>query len=142
MAPAQPKPLNTMIDITKTYRTREGKKARILATDVASICSVVAVIEDNPGEESTYAFLQDGSFMVNALHRHDLIEYNLGDHLKVDQPVWVRNIEKDPWAPRHFSHYADGSYWVFPDGMTSHSLRRTAYTAVPRKHCTDVCPFQ
>ena len=36
MAPAQPKPLNTMIDITKTYRTREGKKARILATDVAA----------------------------------------------------------------------------------------------------------
>ena len=131
-----------MIDITKTYRTREGKKARILATDVANICSVVAVIEDNPGEESTYVFLQDGSFMVNAIHRHDLIEYIPSDHLKVDQPVWVRNTEKTPWLPRHFSHYSEGSYWAFQAGLTSHSARGTNCSDTPWKHCTDVCPFQ
>ena len=130
-----------MIDITKTYRTREGKKARILATDVANICSVVAVIEDNPGEESTYVFLQDGSFMVNAIHRHDLIEYNPGDHLKVDQPVWVRNTEKDPWLPRHFSHYYEGFYWAFHSGLTSHSARGTGCSDTPWKQCTDICPF-
>ena len=131
-----------MIDITKTYRTREGKKARILATDVASICSVVAVIEDNPGEESTYVFLQDGSFMLNAIHRHDLIEYNPGDHLKVDQPVWVRNTEKDPWLPRHFSHYSEGFYWAFHSGLTSHSARGTNCSDTPWKYCADTCPFQ
>ena len=131
-----------MIDITKTYRTREGKKARVLATDVANICSVVAVIEDNPGEENTYVFLQDGSFMVNAIHRHDLIEYTPGDHLKVDQPVWVRNTEKDPWAPRHFSHYANGSYWAFHSGLTSHSARGTGCSDTPWKYCTDTYPFQ
>ncbi len=131
-----------MIDITKTYRTREGKKARILATDVDNICSVVAVIEDNPGEESTYVFLQDGSFMVNAIHRHDLIEYNPGDHLKVDQPVWVRNTEKTPWLPRHFSHYSEGSYWAFHSGLTSHSARGTGCSDTPWKYCTDTCPFQ
>ena len=130
-----------MIDITKTYRTREGKKARILATDVANICSVVAVIEDNPGEESTYVFLQDGSFMVNAIHRHDLIEQSPGDHLKVDQPVWVRNTEKDPWLPRHFSHYSEGFYWAFHSGLTSHSARGTGCSDTPWKQCTDVCPF-
>lgn len=142
MAPAQPKPLNTMIDITKTYRTREGKKARILATDVANICSVVAVIEDNPGEESTYVFLQDGSFMVNAIHRHDLVEYSPGDHLKVDQPVWVRNTEGASWLPRHFFHYSEGSYWAFKDGLTSHSSRGKRRNATSWKYCTDTCPFQ
>ena len=142
MAPAQPKPLNTMIDITKTYRTREGKKARILATDVASICSVVAVIEENPGKESTYVFLQDGSFMLNAIHRHDLIEYNPGDHLKVDQPVWVRNADAALWLPRHFSHYSEGSYWAFQAGLTSHSARGTGCSDTPWKYCTDTCPFQ
>lgn len=129
-----------MIDITKTYRTREGKKARVLATDVASICSVVAVIEDSPGEESTYVFLQDGSFMVNATHRHDLIEYIPHEHLKVDQPVWVRNTDAAPWLPRHFSHYSDGFYWTFQDGLTSHSMRLTTRNCSHWKYCTDVCP--
>lgn len=131
-----------MIDITKTYRTREGKKARVLATDVASLSSVVAAIEEAPGKESIYVFLPDGSFTVNAIHRHDLIEYNPGNHLKVDQPVWVRNTEKDLWLPRHFSNYADGSYWAFQDGLTSHSARETSCSDTPWKQCTDVCPFQ
>ena len=130
-----------MIDITKTYRTREGKKARILATDVANICSVVAVIEDSPGKECTYVFLQDGSFMVNDIDRRDLIECTPGDHLKVDQPVWVRNTDAAPWLPRHFSHYSDGRYWAFQDGLTSHSVRETSCSDTPWKQCTDVCPF-
>lgn len=130
-----------MIDITKTYRTREGKKARVLATDVASLSSVVAAIEEAPGKESIYVFLPDGRFSLSAANRHDLLEYTPADHLRVDQPVWVRNTDAAPWLPRHFSHYSEGFYWAFQDGMTSHSIRRTAYNDTPWKQCTDICPF-
>ncbi|EKD22482.1 MAG: hypothetical protein ACD_85C00010G0003 [uncultured bacterium] len=131
-----------MIDITKTYRTREGKKARILATDVANTANVVAAIEILPGKEYVYMFLENGQYTLNAGHSYDLFEYIPHEHLKVDQPVWVRNTDAAPWLPRHFSHYADGSYWAFQDGLTSHSARETSCSDTPWKQCTDVCPFQ
>ena len=131
-----------MIDITKTYRTREGKKARILATDVTSTFNVVAAIEILPGKECVYMLLENGQYTLNGEHAYDLIEYNPGDHLKVDQPVWVRNADAALWLPRHFSHYSEGSYWAFQAGLTSHSARGTGCSDTPWKYCTDTCPFQ
>ena len=131
-----------MIDINKTYRTREGKKARILATDVTNTSNVVAAIEILPGKECVYMFLENGQYTLNGGHAYDLIEYIPHEHLKVDQPVWVRNTEKDPWLPRHFSHYSEGFYWAFHSGLTSHSARGTNCSDTPWKYCADTCPFQ
>lgn len=129
-----------MIDITKIYRTRKGKKARILATDVANTANVVAAIEILPGKECVYMFLENGQYTLNGEHAYDLIEYIPHEHLKVDQPVWVRNTDAAPWLPRHFSHYSDGFYWTFQDGLTSHSMRLTTRNCYHWKYCTDVCP--
>lgn len=44
--------------------------------------------------------------------------------LKIDDPVWVRDLKAARWLPRHFAGWSDdGSMQAFADGTTSHTHR-------------------
>jgi hypothetical protein len=49
-----------MFDPTKPVQTRDGRKARILATDLDGKWPVAAVVEESPGHWLAYSFDEDG----------------------------------------------------------------------------------
>lgn len=65
-----------MIDINKTYRTRDGRAVRILATDLKGTnYPVLAVIANQAGVESAYTFSQRGNYGPDVQkHENDLVE--------------------------------------------------------------------
>lgn len=72
-----------MLDPTKPVRTRDGRKARIVCTDVPGLYSIVAVIFGNVGNEThVYAYVYDrGGFFLNASTPHE------ADLVNVDTPM-------------------------------------------------------
>lgn len=84
------------IDFTKPVQTRDGRKARVICTDVNSkLQAVVAVIEVNanyPGEEIVVSYTSDGNFgmfetpldLVNVPERHS---------------VWMNEYKKEKCHP-------------------------------------------
>lgn len=105
-----------------THKTRDGKLARILATDMISSHPVVVAIQRPDGREvlqlytSTLKFCLDGEDCDM-----DLVEYNPWEDVKVDTKIQVRDEVGGGWCKRYFSHYADGKVHAFADGATSWS---------------------
>ncbi len=110
-----------MIDITKKYRTRDGREVRILATDIKNKRSVVAVITGNDGKEYCVSLHEDGKHWSDA--DHDLIEVGPYDDFKIDEPVVATLF---PTIREGFKRYfagttEDGRPMVFDDGRTAWS---------------------
>lgn len=51
------------LDLTKPVQTRDGRAARILATDILGTCPVAAAITTFEGDELIYAYTADGRFV-------------------------------------------------------------------------------
>jgi hypothetical protein len=49
-----------MISMDKEYKTRNGKKVRLLTTDRKGIRSVIGLVENDEGEESLYSWHECG----------------------------------------------------------------------------------
>ena len=116
-----------MIDITKSYKTRDGRNARILAIDVKSHSNpVVAAITNSVFEEAIISYTLDGAFysVTSSTSPNDLIEYNPAEELVLDQAIWVKT--SGGWAPRHFARLYDGKVRCWAHGTTSHSSENGA----------------
>jgi len=109
-----------MIDMKKQYRTRDGRKVRVLATDANHPnYPVVALIEIPGGEEFASHMSIDGRMLIHCKNNSDLIEYNPAQDLKVDQPLLVFNFLGAQFQRRHFAEFKDGEVWCFDNGQTS-----------------------
>ena len=42
--------------------------------------------------------------------------------VKIDTPIYVRNVEDMDWIPRHFAKYENCKVYAWIDGQTSHSV--------------------
>lgn len=42
--------------------------------------------------------------------------------VKIDTPIYVRNVEDMDWIPRHFAKYENCKVYAWLDGQTSHSV--------------------
>ena len=42
--------------------------------------------------------------------------------VKIDTPIYVRNVEDMDWIPRHFAKYENCKVYAWMDGQTSHSV--------------------
>jgi hypothetical protein len=74
-----------MIEMKKQYKTRDGKAARILATDLrGGVDSVAAAITYENGTEGVYTFRADGAFLNKPGHNLDLLE------VKPVREGWIR----------------------------------------------------
>jgi hypothetical protein len=84
-----------MIDTTKKYRTIDGRKARIIATDVKhNNYPVVAIIEDAEGKEFVQTYTKDLKFnLLNLPSIFDLVEY------REPKVIWVNEYEGEGYSP-------------------------------------------
>lgn len=57
----------TMIDFNKPVQTRDGRKVRILCTDMKGGGDSVAGLINDDGEETTHSWLSDGSFISHKI---------------------------------------------------------------------------
>ena len=76
-----------MIDITKKYRTRDGREVRIYATDGADPYPVHGAIKNSDGEWCGSAWRVNGDYKLNAptFDDDDLIEVKP----RIKREVWV-----------------------------------------------------
>lgn len=70
-----------IIDMSKEYKTIDGRKVKILCTDMVGDYSVVAAVFRDDGTWSTYAYTREGRFSTYIETEHDLVETEKG--------VWV-----------------------------------------------------
>lgn len=104
------------IELGKTYVNGRGEKFRIVSLDGLKGEEVIGVCDD-PG------FVR--SFSLSGGFEHDywslVEEYNPWNDVKVDTPIWGRDINVDEWLPRHFAMYFNGKVYAWSNGATSHS---------------------
>lgn len=103
---------------TYTHKTRNGRKARILATDLLGDTPVVVALLDEDHTECVVLYNTDLTCCgyTSAL---DLVEYSPWKDVAVDTKVFVKDFENEEWTPRHFSHFEQDAVFVFTDGATS-----------------------
>lgn len=68
----EPTPMKPF-DPTKPVKTRDGRPARIVATDARSDYPVVALVEDNHGHEVIRSFTARGQVVDYGTASHDLV---------------------------------------------------------------------
>lgn len=113
--------------IEYTHRTAEGRKARIVCDNRASAeFPVVALIYNEEMQEESLIVLGAnlsiaGSSASSAKETPFLIERSIWDEVPKDAPVWVTGRFSGKVVPRHFAEYNNGTVYVYPDGLTSHS---------------------
>lgn len=112
-------------EIKYTHRTRDGRKARIVATDFQHDCyPVLAFVQRADGSENTQSYtatLRAASY-VGGESNWDLFEYNPWNDVPIDTPVWVKQKSDSTWEPRHFAGVSRmGKPNVYPEGKSSHT---------------------
>lgn len=65
--------MTTPFDPTGFVQRRDGRKARIVCTDMNSEWPIIALIEDQNGIEYPRAFHEDGRIYTDDVSAHDLI---------------------------------------------------------------------
>lgn len=100
---------------TYTHITASGLLARIVCTDRdAGSYPVIALVKDSQGEIIIAATAN--------LKAHNPL-YNLTPlppyhDFKIDEPVMVRNLANEPWAPRYFAGVESGKPKAWNSGAT------------------------
>lgn len=125
-----------MISMDKQYRTRDGRKVRVLCVDRVGNYPVVALLGDG---ESLFTFTAEGKhFPESGKHYLDLVEHPPAPDWPINHPIWVRDFDFETWHPRHFAKYEDGRVYTWEDGRTSHTTQYTSHW----DQGTDVNPNQ
>lgn len=115
-----------MIDMSKRYRTRDGRCVRILCVDARSGYRVVGLVMDGDGIEVPQSWTALGEHDVSALNScFDLVEISPYEDWSVDAPIWVRDDRCQAWRPKHFAGIAEGSGrpLAYAGGCTSHTAK-------------------
>ena len=109
---------------TYTHKTRNGRKARILATDLLGDTPVVVALLDEDHTECVVLYNTDLTCCgyTSAL---DLVEYSHWEDVAVDTKILVRDWDGQNWYHRYFSHYYNGQVYAFDSGATSWSSSKT-----------------
>lgn len=81
--------MNKQFDPNKPVRTRDGRAARIIATDLNGYDgdTLVVVITHEDGHEGVYAYRFDGTFLGGVVHGLDLI--NVPEMYGADNLWWM-----------------------------------------------------
>lgn len=112
-----------MIEINKKYRNRVGETVRIICVDRDDpehpVIGLMRLSKDNDEVISTYT--KDGFyFSANDPCEYDLVEVSSPwTEFVVDEPVLVRNEEREEWVRRHFAGVENGLPCCWDNGLTS-----------------------
>lgn len=101
-----------MFDPTKPVQTRDGRPARILATDFKGNFPIVAAVEFCDGTEIVYSYYDDGTMNRSRLQRgYDLI--NIPEDQELD--VWVNVYDQEALLPRCHRTKAEADSYAAED---------------------------
>ena len=115
------------IEIGKQYRTKNGKPVRIICVDRDNTYCVVGLMGEN---QTLGIWTIAGCYQNEVETQYDLIEVGQFDDFKVDEPVLVRDSDRDSWNKRHFAGVSpEGHALVYPAGTTSWSVSDSYLTA-------------
>lgn len=121
-----------MIEITKKYRTRDGRKWETFCVDFVADRPVVGRVTEHDGTQMIDFRHADGrAFKHGCDSADDLIEISPYEDWPIDAPVWVKLRSHSKWVPRHFAMVDSDSgrptTWL--DGYTSHTAPKQKRTA-------------
>lgn len=88
-----------MIDMTRKYRTRDGRDVRIYARDGGGDRSIHGASRTTAGEWIAYVWTSEGNYFSDCDSRHDLIEVRENHK----QTVWVtldKSGEPNAWRTK------------------------------------------
>lgn len=110
-----------MIDLTKTYRTREGSPARFLTKIQNPDYPLIFAIKGSDGIETINTYTETGRYYCEDEHGlEDLVEYNPWKDLPIDTPIYVADEPQKEWIPRYFAGLDQyGKIKAFNNGTTS-----------------------
>ena len=101
----------------KKYKTKDGEPVRILCVDKPGEYPVVGLIGSSIHVE---VWTLQGQYYEDKPYRHDLVEVSEWDDFKIDEPVMVRDSEKENWKKAHFAGVSCRGYAkTWQDGETS-----------------------
>lgn len=87
---------NTMLDLNKPVQTRDGRPARILATDAKGRYPIVALITMESGREEAVRLTEYGSVFYEEDHHLDLVNVS-------EKRVMYINVFKSGYRSTHYS---------------------------------------
>ena len=107
--------------IQYTHKTREGRPARIVCTDMqSSKTPVIALIKRGDGKEDP--ILLSSELQASGTGKEPfLIEKSIWEDVAVDTPVWVRHAYSRSFFQAHFAKYENGCVYIWDSGRTSHT---------------------
>lgn len=111
-----------------THKTRDGRLARIIATDIKNDTHTIMALVLNEDSEFAVSYKSDLT-CYDSEHVLDLFERNVWDDVPVDAKVFVKDFEDDEWIPRHFSHFKNDYVFTFVNGATSFTNNREETTS-------------
>lgn len=124
-----------MIEMNKTYKTRNGMPVRILCNDIKRcIYTVIAAAYDQEtGCEFTINVSSTGAYHEDRESHLDLIEVTPYDDFKEDDLCVIWSDDKEIKEFRYFAYAKGNLAYFFADGKTS-------FTATPpQKLCWPNC---
>lgn len=106
-----------------THRTKDGHKARIIATDAVNDYPVIVLIPNGLGFESVHQYTTTLQYNNDQDHPMDLIEYCPWQDVAVDTVILVKNNRHKEYIHRHFAFIRNGRVATWRDGRTSWSVK-------------------
>lgn len=107
----------------KKYRTESGLPVRLICTDGINGLNRFSIglvkIDD---VELIHVYDEELKSMVSK--EFDLVEITPWQHIKVDQPVYVKDKRDIEWFKRHFAKVINGKPHVWAHGATKWSSER------------------
>lgn len=126
-------------DPSKPAQTRDGRPARILATDLKSSWTIAAATTSASGEETFAAYYPNGSLVPSCPSDHDLI--NVDEFAKPGRDI-VRNRRGDRvWLLTRDSPWTDAAPIVGiieNDSVPTHYRADGTWAACPSPHELDL----
>lgn len=111
-----------------THKTRDGRLARIIASDIKhEKFPVMALVLTDDNSELAVSYKID--LTCPGIHNLDLFERNVWDDVPVDTKIFVKDFEDNEWIPRHFSHFENGYVMTFVNGGTSFTCTQDETTS-------------
>ncbi len=108
-------------DPTKPVRTRDGRPARIVVTDLKGFYedTILALVKSPSGREYTYTYTADGSYVRDdTISPHDLI--NVPERTETFQNVYLKSVEGKPASRVAMAAYTSLENAATARRMTDH----------------------
>ena len=112
-----------MIKLGETYKDKSGNDVRIICVDKRGEFPIVGIVSINHrGKEGVMSYTSEGSYLVYEDSPHDIILPEDYSTYKIDEPVMVRDHDKEEWLRRYFAGVKSDKPCAWNDGATSWSV--------------------